>query len=107
MATPEEVAALRLLIAESTEETYTDAQLIEWLDAASGNENLVAYEIWTQKAAGYAGLVDVSEGGSSRKMGDLHEQALNMARVFAERSTAESLPPDGTAGVRIRKLVRP
>ena len=105
MATPEEVAALRLLIAEPNEDTYTDSNLMERLDAAA-SADAVAYQIWTEKAASAAELVDVSEGGSSRKMGDVYEQALDMARVFGERVNAAALPP-GAARVRIRKLARP
>ena len=72
MATPEQVAALRLLIAESDELNYTDTVLGDRLDAVTGNGDLVAYQIWTEKAAGAATLVDISEGGSSRKMGDIY-----------------------------------
>jgi hypothetical protein len=108
MATPEEVAALRLLIAEPEDtDPYTDPDLSARLDAAGGNANLVAYEVWTEKAAATAGMVDVSEGGSSRKMGDLYEQALSMAANFASRATAETLPPDGAGTVRIKRLTRP
>lgn len=82
MATEAEVARLRLLIGEPTDEVYTDADLNARLDAASGDSNRVAYEIWTEKAAASAELVDISEGGSSRKMGDIYEQALNMAKHF-------------------------
>lgn len=106
MATPEQIAALRLLIAEPSEETYTDAVLMALYDAAA-NPNLVAYDIWTQKAAAVAGLVDVSEGGSSRKMGDLYEQYLSMAATFATRATSETLPPTGAGSLRIKSLTRP
>lgn len=103
MATVEEIAALRLLIAESTgAEPYTDAALSERIDA-TGDLNTLAAEVWQEKAARYADLVDTSEGGSSRKMGDLHEQALNMVAHF------RSIIPTGLAPVRatrIRRLTR-
>lgn len=109
MATAIEVQALRLLIAEDTKDTYSDEALATRLDAASGSADTVAYQVWTEKAAATAGLVDISEGGSSRKMGDLYEQAINMAKVFAERAAAESLPPVAGSGrtVRARQLARP
>ena len=105
MATAEEIAALRLLIAEPTEDTYTDADLNTRLSAAA-NEYTVAFDIWTEKAAAAAGLVDISEGGSSRKLGDIYEQALGMADAMRERAVSATNPPSG-AGVRIKKLTRP
>lgn len=82
MATEAEIARLRLLIGEPTPEVYTDADLNTRLDTAGGDLNKVAYDVWTEKAAAAAELVDISEGGSSRKMGDIYEQALNMAKHF-------------------------
>lgn len=85
MATAEEIAQLRLLVAEPDPvEPYTDVKLGARIDASDSLER-VAYDIWTEKAAATAMLVDVSEGGSSRKMGDLHEQALAMKAEFASR----------------------
>lgn len=107
MATTDEIAALRLLIAEPTEETYADVVLSARLDAAAGNANVVAYEIWTEKAAAAAMLVDVTEGGSSRKMGDIHEQALAMSEAFRTRANSPTTPPGGSTGVRIKRLARP
>ena len=107
MASSEELAALRLLISEPDEETYTDSQLYALLDSV-GNQFEIAYRIWTEKAAATAGLVDISEGGSSRKMGDLFEQALEMAEQMRLRAISASQPPDGSgSGIRIRKLTRP
>lgn len=103
MATVEQIAALRLLIAEQIDaEPYTDTKLSDRIDAG-GDLNTVAAEVWQEKAAKYADLVDISEGGSSRKMGDLHEQALNMVAHF------RSIIPTGLApagGTRIRRLSR-
>lgn len=107
MASAQEIAALRLLIAEPDNTApYDDATLGLIIDAAT-NIYAAAYEVWTQKAASTAGLVDISEGGSSRNMGDLHEQALSMAEQMRQRALADSQPPDGSgAGTRIRKLTR-
>lgn len=100
MATVEQIAALRLLIAEQINaEPYTDTRLGLRIDAA-GDLNTVAAAVWQEKAAKYADLVDISEGGSSRKMGDLHEQALNMVLHF------QSMTPAASGGTRIRRLSR-
>lgn len=104
MATPEQVAALRLLIAEPDDaEPYTDAALSLRLDA-DADSNVTAYSIWTEKAASWAGLADISEGGSSRKQGDLHEQALAMAKYF--KGQIEDGAPITGGVTRIRRLRR-
>lgn len=108
MATVAEIAALRLLIAEPDDAApYDDATLNTRLTAALGKEYVLAYEIWTEKAAAAAGLVDVSEGGSSRKMGDVHEQALNMAEEMRKRALSKPVPDGSLAGIRIRRMTRP
>lgn len=104
MATASEIAALRLLIAEDTEDRYTDAALSTRLDNAS--ETRVAYEIWTEKAAYYTALVDVSEGGSSRSNGALHDKALKMVALFKGRLDAEAEIPTVISGTRLHRLKR-
>lgn len=91
MATADQIQALRLLVAEPTTATYSDQTLNDRLDAAQGNQNQVAAGIWREKAAQAAELVDTSEGGSSRKLGDLHEQALGMAAYFSDLDASASV----------------
>lgn len=105
MATPEEIARLRLLIAERSSEVYTDEDLDTRLATADDDPNKVAYEIWTEKAAAAAELVDISEGGSSRKMGDVYEQALSMARHFGGQVSG-GVEPDAPKYTRVSKLRR-
>lgn len=104
MATSEAIAALRLLIAEPTEDTYEDEALGAVLDAAEGDGNRAAAVIWTQKAASYATLVDVAESGSSRKLSDLHKNALTLAGQFGMAADAVVNPPQ--VGTRIKRLIR-
>jgi hypothetical protein len=105
MATAEEIAALRLMIAEPDNVApYTDLALGSAIDAADGDLNAVACQIWTTKAAGVVGLVDISEGGSSRKMGDLHEQYLTMAKTYCGRTVAATAEASRTT--RISKIRR-
>lgn len=104
MATAEDIAALRLLIAEPEQDTYSDEDLATRLGAA--DQYTVAYDIWTEKAAAAAELVDITEGGSSRKLGDVYEQALGMASAMRDRAISATNPPSG-AGVRIKSLKRP
>jgi hypothetical protein len=105
VASADAVAQLRLLIAEpDNAEPYTDDALSARLDA-NPDSNMVAYDIWTEKAAARADLADISEGGSSRKQGDLYEQALKMAEFYRGRVTVD--PPLAGGFTRIGKLRRP
>jgi hypothetical protein len=107
MATIEDVAQLRLMIGEPDESTYTDAMLGALLDGyatATIPLSRAARDIWYQKAAGYADLVDISEGGSQRKNGDLHKRALTMADLWAGQVTAED--NGDTRATRISRLSR-
>jgi hypothetical protein len=104
MATDEAISALRLLIAEPTEDNYAQETLSARIDAAEGDLNLVAYQVWTEKAARFAGLGDISEGGSSRRNSSLQSQAMTLVKHFAGLLPAEST--SGTAGLRIKKLTR-
>jgi len=104
MATDAAVAQLRLIVAEPDDAApYTDSHLKERLDA-DGNLNTTAFKIWTEKAARAAELVDITEGGSTRKMGDMYEQALGMARHHAGLIVEE---PAASRGTRVVKLTRP
>ena len=102
MATADDIAAFRLLIAEPDETTYTDADLSGILDSAPSANNAAA-TIWTQKAAAAAALVNVSESGSSRSLGDLQRNALNMAERFSKAALEDQAT---SPGVRVRRIVR-
>lgn len=107
MATPEQLLDLRLLIAEPDETTYAEALLNSRIDTASGNLNQVAYDVWTEKAASYAAMADISEGGSSRSNGSLHEKALKMVAHFKSRlDEAGENVPGPARGFIINRLVR-
>ena len=106
MATTEEIAAFRLLIDENEDKIpYDDISLSDRLDAATSRQAL-AGEIWLEKAAKFASLVNVSESGSSRSMSDLHKNAITMAQTFG--AADPTAPGVGTAvrGVRMNKLTR-
>lgn len=104
MATVDQIAALRLLIAEDTEEFYADSALSTRIDSAQNNLDQVAYEIWVEKAARYAGLVSISEAGSSRSLSDLHDNALRMVSLFGNRLNAAAAVV--SSGVTVRRLSR-
>lgn len=101
MATAAEIAALRRLIAEPDATTYDDAALTLVIDTADSLD-AAALLVWEEKAASYVGLVDISEGGSQRKNGDLIKQASAMIEVFQGRIDLAA----AGAPTRIRKLTR-
>lgn len=106
MATAEEIAAFRLLIDEHDDKLpYTDAALGSRMDTATSDQALAA-QIWTEKAAALAALVDVSESGSSRSLGQLQDKALAMAKTF--NSLDPTAPGTGSAvrGTRMNRLTR-
>lgn len=79
MADAATIAELRRLIDEPTEDPYTDVVLGTRLDAHEGSLNELAAILWREKAARYAGLIDIKEGNSDRKLSQLHKNALAMA----------------------------
>jgi Cdc6-like AAA superfamily ATPase len=82
MATADELAALRRAINEFDNlDPYTDDYLKSLIDVLG--VDLAASTVWTEKAAQYASLVNVSESGSSRSLSDLHKNALAMAERFS------------------------
>jgi hypothetical protein len=107
MATVNEIASLRLQIAEEDENRYTDATLSDRLDAADDPAEVrVAWEIWTEKAAYYTALVDISEGGSSRSNNALQEKALRMVAMFKSRLDESISEPTAVTGTRLHRLRR-
>lgn len=61
---------------------FSDEKIQDMLTAAGGDLALAAISGWQVKAAHYADLVDVAEGNSSRKMSDLHKNALAMVKYY-------------------------
>ena len=86
MATNEQIAALRRMVAEPGTETYLNTELSALIDEA-GTLDKAATIIWGEKAAVAAELVNVSESGSSRSLQQIHSNALSMAKYYDSRST--------------------
>lgn len=105
-ATPEDVAILLEMIG-TTDKTEADLMvLLDRLQNADGslNFNATAANIWNQKAAAYAGLVDVSESGSSRKFSDLYKNALAMAKKYEDEDT--TVVVDTASRPKVNSIVR-
>lgn len=104
MATPDQIAQLRILIGEPTNvEPWTDEFLGQLIDTATTVDK-AAQTFWRGKAASSAHLVDISEGGSSRKMSDVHKNYLAMAGTFAD--PADEIPVVVSRPSRTRAIKR-
>lgn len=76
---------------------YTTEEISALIDSSSVNKTLL--RIWREKAAGYASLASMSEAGSSRSLGELHDNALEMIKLY-ERLVADEDADAGTTGAR-------
>jgi hypothetical protein len=107
MATAEEVAVVRVNTNEPTEDHYSDVMISDLIDAWEGNLDAASAAIWRMKAGRYADLADVQEGSSRRSLGDLHEQALAMAKSFASTAASGGEITGGMRPGRTRPIERP
>lgn len=98
MATEEQLADLKRLIGDTE---WTDADLETLIDSSSSIEAAAAV-VWESQAASYSQIVDITESGSSRKMGDLFDNAMKMAAWFKTQAN----PIDTSGSTRIGKIVR-
>lgn len=92
MASSEELQALHDL---GPETELNDAELGALFDVLGMNATLA--RLWETRAAKTATLVDTSESGSSRKMSDIHRNALAYATRYRAQAEAESPTPQASA----------
>jgi len=103
MATVDEVAMLRRMTDIAHDDTlYTDAVLAGIIDASASIEAAAA-QVWTEKAASFAGSVDMSESGSSRSLSQLHKHALEMRDKMAGAADGGGTPSGGSFTVQIER----
>lgn len=108
--TTDTIMTLRRQVGETRPDTaYDDDALQAYLDTANGSSDLAAALVWEDKAAGYAALVNTSESGSSRSMGDLYKNALAMADRFRKLAAPGGDPdaPDAPVPFATRTRTRP
>lgn len=104
MATEAQILEVRIMINEPVNaEPWTDEKIGALIDAKSGDVNAVAYQVWAGKAARVAHLVDISEGGSSRKMSDMYKNFLAIRDTFAPE---EGTTPGTIRASRTREITR-
>ena len=81
------LATLRRYIAEPTVAVYTDDMLNAIFDAVGADVSVAAAEVWREKAAQAAILVDTTESASSRKMSQVYAQAVKQAEFYGGSAT--------------------
>lgn len=85
MATAAEILQVRRNTGETdATSTYTDLTLTAYIDALGVLGATVA--VWEEKAASYAELVDTSEAGASRRLSQLHDNALKQANFWSGKA---------------------
>lgn len=103
MATANEVAQLRRMTDVSTDDTvYTEEILASIIDSHPSIEAAAA-QVWTEKAAKFAGSVDMSESGSSRSFSQLHKNALAMRDQMAAMAD-QSAPKAASFTVGVERV---
>lgn len=89
MATEDQILELRTLVNETAEGCeWTDEELGAAIDSTE-TMNGAASKVWYLKAGRFSTLVDVSESGSSRKLGDLYKNALAMGKYYGDADQQE------------------
>jgi hypothetical protein len=99
MATQDQLDALhRVTGISASDTTYTDELLSALIDL-QGSVSGAAAAIWREKAATFAGMVDTTESGSSRKLSQLSDNALKMAAGLDASDGVSSSGRSFTVGV--------
>lgn len=105
--TDDMVAQLREAISEPTDEgSYTTEILKSKIAAADGSIEVVAYYVWRSKAAALSALVDITEGGSSRRNSQAFTNATEMVKQFAPYIPVDPVV-GGARHARTRAITRP
>lgn len=96
MAIEDLIPQFRRMVDEPDDTTYSDESIVA--DFLSPNTllgvtdlNTAAAQLWREKAAAAAELVNTSESGSSRALGDIYKNALEMAKHYEALATASLL----------------
>ena len=88
MATQLQIEELRINTRTVGDPTYTDEFLGGLIDAYGLTESEL--KVWTAKRNTVAALVDISEGGSSRKMSQLFDQYSKIVAGYGEDTSSSA-----------------
>ena len=96
----EQLTILRRYVDEPDTSTYTDVDLNDIFTTFGSDLNLAAAEVWRDKAAKAASLVDESEGPSSLKLSQLYDRAVAQANFYDARSSTATATSRGRTTTR-------
>jgi hypothetical protein len=103
MASEDQIAQLRQMVAEPDDSNGWDDDRLAAIIDDNETLNAAASAVWNLKAGEYATLVDVSESGSSRKLGDLRKNAMEMGAFYQASDQAPETVSNGPVVSRIRR----
>lgn len=101
MATQEEIDQARSLVPDTK---LSDDQIGAIIDDSDCMNQAIG-KIWGELAGTLSNLVNISEAGSSRSMGDLQKNALSMAKYYADLGCGTTITPN-TPRTRVGRIVR-
>lgn len=102
MSTEEDLR--RLTDEPSDNSKYTSERLAAILAVHKGDINLAAAQVWNEKAAKYAQLVDMQEGDTKRNLSDLMGNALKMAKLCQDSANTGDT---GRRPTTVSRITRP
>lgn len=105
MATADQLQQLKNMIGADAASQYTDDQLNAIIDANDTIEAAAA-QVWESVAASYSNLVNISEAGSSRSLGSLYANALQMAKYYRGLDATNGVVPGEAPATHIRVISR-
>lgn len=101
MATAEQILSFRRAAAiELDDAVYTDAVIDGMIEDLGFNP--AVGQVWREKAASFAGLVDTTESGSSRRLSQLYSQALAVGSAWTTDPSADD--SGGSFTVEIERM---
>lgn len=100
----EDIALVRSMT-NTTPAEYSDEVIAAYIagtmaDDGSFDLDQAASDVWAAKASKYAGLVDITESGSTRKLSSLYKQAMEMAKYYADKSDGVDAGGNGSTTMR-------
>jgi hypothetical protein len=105
MASEDEILALRKMVNEEDDcDGWDDESLGQIIDAED-TLNQAASRIWYLKAGKLSEMVNVSESGSSRALGDLMKNAQGMGKLYAGLDVPIEEEASGPVIHRIRRTI--
>lgn len=85
---------------------FSDAEITQLLTDADDDVLAAAGAGWLMKASELAGMVDVTEGGNSEKMSDLHKAAITMAKHYQDMLSSGVGVGGGASGTKVKLAAR-